>query len=89
LYDLGDTPDRATETHTMTTPKKADEDVMVTVAKREWKKFCKGHPDLPQATSGVVVDDDTIILHRDPGGPGTIVAVYRIVGASKLLLLGW
>ena len=73
----------------MTTPKKPDEDVMVTVAKREWKKFCKEHPGAHQASSGVVVDDDTVLLHRDPGGPGTIVAVYRIVGASKLVLLGW
>ena len=71
----------------MTTPKKPDEDVMVTVAKREWKKFCKDHPGLPLATSGVVVDDDTIILHQDPGGPGTIVGLW-IVGAGKVLLLG-
>jgi hypothetical protein len=63
----------------MTTPKKADEDVMVTVAKRQW----------PEATIGIIVDDDTVLLHRDPGGPGTFVAVYRIVGATKLLLLGW
>ena len=73
----------------MTIPKKVDEDVMVTVAKRHWKKFCKEHPGVAQASGGIIVDDDTIILHRDPGGPGTILAVYRIVGAGKVLLLGW
>jgi hypothetical protein len=44
----------------------------------------EGHP----ATRGVVVDDDTIILKGDNGGR-SIVAVYRIIGASKLKLLAW
>jgi hypothetical protein len=61
---------------------------MVAEAARHWKTFCKEHPDVGHpATGGVVVDDDTIILHRD--GPETIVAVYRIVGAGKLKLLAW
>lgn len=73
----------------MTAPKKPEEPVMVSVAKREWKRFGKEHPDASSASGGVIVDDDTILLHRDSGGPGTIVAVYRIVGAGKVLLLGW
>jgi hypothetical protein len=72
----------------MTIPKKPDQDVMVTVARRQWKKFCTEHPDASQAIGGVIVDDDTNILHHDPGGPGTIVAIYRIVGAGNVLLLG-
>jgi len=74
----------------MTTKKPTTEDPILSLVRRRWTAHRKEHPELVEATGAVIVDDDTIILHRDPSGQsGSIVAVYRIIGAGKIKLLAF